>query len=345
MLSRVAESIYWMARYIERAENLARFADVTFNLILDQPQNAASQWAPLVFITGDHEYFHETYGKANQSNVIDFLVFDTDYSSSIISCVSQARENARTVREAISSEAWEQINEFYHMIRGASLSRGSSQTAPEFFDSIREHSQLFNGILDATLSHASGWHFANLGRLLERADKTSRMLDVKYYTLLPQVQDVGTTLDDLQWSSVLRSVSGFESYRKLFHTIDVHRVVEFLVLDRFFPRAVLFCVDAADRSLHAISGSPLNTYQNTAEQRLGRLKSELAYSDVHSVINCGLHEFIDDLQTRLNDIGQAIHETFFELRTVGDTKLTRSVPPSRLQTQSQSQTQSQLPST
>jgi uncharacterized alpha-E superfamily protein len=339
MLSRVAESIYWMARYVERAENLARFVDVTFNLILDQPQNAASQWAPLVFITGDHEYFEEHYGEANQTNVIDFLVFDTEYCSSIISCVSQARENARTVREAISSEAWEQINEFYHIIRAASSNRNSRQTAPEFFDTVREHCQLLNGILDATLSHASGWHFANLGRLLERADKTSRMLDVKYYTLLPQLQDVGTTMDDLQWSSVLRSVSGFESYRKLFHTISVHRVVEFLVLDRYFPRAVLFCVDAADRSLHAISGSALNTYQNTAEQLLGRLKSELAYADVHSVINLGLHEFIDDLQIRLNEIGNAIHETFFALRPISSN--VQRAPSSRLPTQSQSKSQSQ----
>jgi uncharacterized alpha-E superfamily protein len=314
MLSRVAESIYWMSRYIERAENLARFVDVTFNLILDQPHNAESQWAPLVFTTGDHEYFEEKYGVANQKNVINFLVFDTDYSSSIISCLSQARENARTVREAISSEAWEQINGYYHMIRHAAANASRTQNSPEFFDSIREHSQLFNGILDATLSHASGWHFSNLGRLLERADKTSRILDVKYYTLLPHLADVGTTLDDLQWSSVLRSVSGFETYRKQFHTITIHRVVEFLILDRFFPRAVQFCVEAADNSLHAISGSPQNTYQNPAEQQLGRLKSELAYSDVQSVINRGLHEFIDDLQTKLNEVTGSIHETFFALR-------------------------------
>ncbi len=316
MLSRVADSIYWMSRYVERAENLARFVDVTFNLILDQPNMAASQWEPLVFITGDQEYFVEEYGQATQENVIQFLVFDTKYSGSIISCLSQARENARTVREAISSEAWEQINSFYHRVREAALIDHATQTAPEFFDSIREESQLFNGILDATLSHASGWHFANLGRLLERADKTSRILDVKYYTLLPQVNDVGTTLDDLQWSSVLRSVSGFETYRKQFHTITVHRVVEFLVLDHFFPRAVLFCIDRADDSLHAISGSPLNTYRNPAEQRLGRLKSELAYSDVQSIINQGLHEFIDDLQTKLNEVAVAISDTFFAIRPV-----------------------------
>ncbi len=335
MLSRVADSIYWMSRYVERAENLARFVDVTFNLILDQPNMAASQWEPLVFITGDHEYFAEEYGEATQQNVIQFLVFDAKYTGSIISCLGQARENARTVREAISSEAWEQINSFYHNVRNTAGRSATTQNAPEFFDSVREESQLFNGILDATLSHASGWHFANLGRLLERADKSSRILDVKYYTLLPHVKDVGTTLDDLQWSSVLRSVSGFETYRKQFHTITVHRVVEFLVLDRYFPRAVQFCIDRADDSLHAISGSPLNTYQNPAEQRLGRLKAELAYSDVQSIVNLGLHEFIDDLQTKLNEVAMGIQETFLAIRPIVST------PASQSQTQTQSQTRTQ----
>lgn len=312
MLSRVADSIYWMSRYIERAENLARFVDVTLNLILDQPQHVESQWEPLIYTTGDQDFFAKHYGEPNAGNVIDFLVFDTSYNGSIISCLNAARENARTVREAISSEAWEQINHFYHMVRSAAQNKSiSTQTQPEFFDAIREQSQLFNGILDATLSHASGWHFANLGRLLERADKTSRILDVKYYTLLPDPNDVGTTLDDLQWSSVLRSVSGFETYRKQFHVISIHRVVEFLVLDRYFPRAVQFCVNYADESLHAISGSQLNTYQNAAEQKLGRLKSELAYADVQTIVNRGLHEFIDDLQVKLNDVADSIGMTFF----------------------------------
>ena len=333
MLSRVADSIYWMSRFVERAENLARFVDVTFNLILDQPNMAASQWEPLVFITGDQEYFAKEYGHATQDNVIQFLVFDAKYTGSIISCLSQARENARTVREAISSEAWEQINSFYHRVRTASVISTSSHTTPEFFDTVREQSQLFNGILDATLSHASGWHFSNLGRLLERPDKTSRILDVKYYTLLPRVNDVGTTVDDLQWSSVLRSVSGFETFRKQFHTITVHRVVEFLVLDRYFPRSVQFCIDRADDSLHAISGSPLNTYQNPAEQRLGRLKAELAYADVQSIINQGLHEFIDDLQVKLNDVASAISDTFFALRPVASGHSQSSNTMAQTQTQ------------
>jgi uncharacterized alpha-E superfamily protein len=317
MLSRVAESIYWMARYVERAENLARFIDVTLNLILDQPQTAHLQWAPLVFTTGDYDYFEKKYHQPTETNVIRFLTFDRDYSSSIISSLSMARENARTVREAISSEAWEQINEFYHFVRSAARTDGRMTTPPDFFNAIKQHSQLFNGILDATLSHAAGWHFANLGRLLERADKTSRILDVKYYTLLPTPQDVGTTLDDLQWSSVLRSVSAFEMYRKRFHGITIHRVIDFLMLDRSFPRSVLFCVDRADHSLHQISGSQLGSYCNTAEQKLGRLKADLAFADVNTIINQGFHEFIDGLQHSLNGVGTAIHDTFFAVRSPG----------------------------
>lgn len=332
MLSRVADSIYWMSRYIERAENLARFVDVTLNLILDQPQTGG-HWEPLVYTTGDHEFFEERYGEANEANVVKFLVFDKSYGGSIISCLNSARENARTVREAISSEAWEQINSFYHIVRDAANSDDSSRTNPEFFDLVREQSQLFNGILDATLSHASGWHFANLGRLLERADKTSRILDVKYYTLLPDPKDVGTTLDDLQWSSVLRSASGFETYRKQFHTITVHRIVEFLVFDRFFPRAVQFCVNHADESLHAISGSQLNTYQNLAEQKLGRLKSALAYSDVESIVNHGLHEFIDSLQVDLNDVAAAIGEAFFNVPVAESPAASQSPTGSQVQSQ------------
>ncbi len=317
MLSRVAESIYWMARYVERAENLARFIDVTLNLILDQPQTAHLQWAPLVFTTGDHEYFNEKYHQPTEANVIRFLTFDRDYPSSIISSLSMARENARTVREAISSEAWEQINEFYHFVRNAARTDGRMATPPDFFNAVKQHSQLFNGILDATLSHAAGWHFANLGRLIERADKTSRVLDVKYFTLLPSPQDVGTTLDDLQWSSVLRSVSAFEMYRKRFHGITIHRVVDFLILDRNFPRSVLFCVDWADHSLHQISGSQLGSYCNSAEQKLGRLKADLAFADVNTIINQGFHEFIDGLQHSLNSVGVAVHDTFFAIRSPG----------------------------
>ncbi len=310
MLSRVADSVLWMSRYVERAENLARFADVTFNLMLDQSNGHREQWMPLVNATGDNRYFAERYRTATREHVIRFLSFDDDYPNSILSCLRAARENARTIRESIASEMWEQLNNFYHRVMDASRSRECLLAPQEFFQEVKLASQLFNGITDSTMLHGEGWQFARLGRMLERADKTSRILDVKYFLLLPRVDDVGTTTDDLQWSAVLRSVSGFQMYRRKHGRIAPDKIVGFLVLDRAFPRAIMHCVDSANESLHAISGSPEDTFWNPAEKRLGQLRSELASLQVQEIIDQGLHEFLDGLQRKINRVGEALYETF-----------------------------------
>ena len=314
MLSRVAESIYWMSCYIERAENLARFVDVTFNLMLDLPDGSAEQWQPLVSTTGDQGEFAKRYGAANRQNVVRFLVFDRKYPNSIFSCLQKARENARGIRETISSEMWESLNDFYYMVMDGASNQDVADSPQEFLSEVKKSGHLFQGVTDGTMSHGEGWHFAQLGKLLERADKTSRILDVKYYILLPQIADVGTPTDDLQWSAVLRSVSGLEMFRKKYGGITPAKVVTFLVLDQHFPRAICHCIDSATKSLHAISGSPEGTFHNRAEKRMGRLHSELAYTNVDEIIWIGLHEFLDSIQTKLNDLGDAIHQTFFAVR-------------------------------
>jgi uncharacterized alpha-E superfamily protein len=311
MLSRVASSIHWMSRYVERAENLARFVDVTFGLMLDLPNGAAEQWLPLVNTTGDNEYFRKHYDRATRENVIRFLAFDGDYPNSIFSCVRMARENARTIREAISSEMWEHVNNLYHSVKTAARKHALLQSPQDFLQEVKFAGHQFCGITDGTLTHGEGWQFARLGRKLERADKTSRLLDVKYFLLLPKFDDVGTPTDDLQWSAVLRSLSGFEMYRKRHGQIFPERVVGFLILDRLFPRAIMHCIDSANEALHAISGSPEDTFWNPAEKRLGQLRSELAYCTVSEVLSTGLHEFLDSLQVKINDTGAAISETFF----------------------------------
>jgi len=315
MLSRVADSIYWMCRYVERAENLARFVDVTLGMMLDLPEDSAEQWLPLVSTTGDYEWFAEHYGIATQENVVRFLTFDPEYSNSILNCLRNARENARGIRETISSEMWEQLNRFYFMVKDAAKDPSKIESLFDFFQEVRLASYQFKGITDGTIPRGESWHFARLGRLIERADKTSRILDVKYFVLLPDVEDVGTPTDELQWSSVLRSVSGLEMFRKRHRGITPERVVGFLILDRLFPRSIMYCVNASDSSLHAISGSPQGTFWNPAEKRLGKLRSELAYANVSDIINHGLHEFLDGFQTDLNDIGGAIRQTFFSLQT------------------------------
>ncbi len=321
MLSRVADSIFWMTRYIERAENVARFIDVNMHLTMDvgtEGVRVGDQWSPLVVTTGDDALFTELYGQPDQHKAIEFLTFDERNPNSILSCLRMARENARTVREMISSSMWEELNKFYLMVRSAKLASDLSDSAYEFFKQVKLSSHLLEGITVATMSHGEAWHFARMGRLLERADKTSRILDVKYYVLLPAVDEVGTPLDTVQWSALLESASALEMYRKRFGRILPADVADFLILDREFPRAIHFCLIKSEESLLAITGGERGRFRTPAEKRLGRLRSELDYTQITEIIEQGLHEFIDSFQIELNQVGEAIHQTFFALRPVAE---------------------------
>jgi len=317
MLSRLADSLYWMARYVERAENVARFIEVNAWLILDLPTGYQEQWSPLISTTGDEALFAEHYHGATKRNVVQFLTFDTRNPNSILSTISAARENARIARQYITLEMWEQINRFYFTtLAGAQSAAGGFEPTLDFFAEVITASHLFLGTMYATMSHNDGWHFCRVGRLLERADKTSRILDTKYYLLLPSVDAVGTPYDDIMWGAVLRSTSAFEMYRKRYQQISPDRIVEFLVLDREFPRAIHRCLVSAEGSLHAITGTPIGTFGNPAEQHLGRICGELNYMQVREIIGGGLHEFLDDIQIRLNQTGAAIHNSFFALQPI-----------------------------
>jgi uncharacterized alpha-E superfamily protein len=314
MLSRVAESIHWISRYLERAESVARVVDVNLQLMLDLPLGLASQWLPLVQITGDYPDYESRYNVATQETVTEFLVFDWENPNSIASCLRAARENARTIREIISSEMWEELNDFYLTVQNPTARDRARETPHEFVRSVRRSSHLLLGVTDSTLSHGEAWHFGRMGRLLERADKSSRVLDVKYFLLLPDVSDVGTPIDDLHWSAVLRSVSGFEMYRKRHGQVAPAKIAEFLLLDRDFPRSVHHCLINLSDSLHAITGTPPGQFRNPAERRLGQLAAELDYTTMDEVFGQGLHEYLDGLQVKLNSVGDSIFETFFEHR-------------------------------
>ena len=320
MLSRVAESIFWMSTYTERAENIARLIDVNLNLSLDLGPEMDRQWAPLIATTGDQEKFTEHYGAANQRNVIQFLTFDDQNPNSVLSCLRNARENARTVREMISSQMWEELNKVYLLVRNAKSDPHVPESPFEFFNSIKQAGYALEGVMFSTMSHGEAWHFARMGKLLERGDKTSRILDVKYFLLLPNVVDVGTAVDISQWASLLKSVSALEMYRRTFGRITPRDVAAFLVLDRDFPRTMFFCLIRAEQSLLAITGGSPGKFHTQAERRMGRLRSEFDYAHIDEIIAGGLHEFIDSFQTKLNDVGAAIHETFFALTPEGDPK-------------------------
>lgn len=312
MLSRVADSIYWLNRYIERAENVARFIDVNLNLMLDLPAGMPQQWQPLVSVTGDMELFNARYSEASIENVIRFLTFDAGYGNSIFSCLRLARENARSIREVISSEMWEEVNSFYLTIKEASAEKSLS-ALPKFFSQVKMSSHRFAGVMDATMSHNEGWHFGQLGRLLERADKTARILDVKYFLLLPSAEWVGTPLDRIQWISLLKSASAYEMYRKCQHHIVPSCVAEFLILNRNFPRSIYFCLWQAEQCLHEITQTPIGSWCNGAEKALGKLCSQLGYITIEEIIQSGLHEFLDEMQSSINQVGNEIYNTFIAL--------------------------------
>lgn len=313
MLSRVANSIYWLCRYIERAENVARFVDVNLNLLLDTSEDYAQQWDPLVITTGDQKLFLKMYHTTTKENVIKFLTYDEKNPNSILSTLKIARENARTIREVISSEMWEQVNKFYLFVKDSSL-HSSLEDPYNFYNRVKMESHLFTGITDTTMSHGEGWHFGRMGRLLERGDKSSRILDVKYFILLPKVEDVGTPLDNIQWGALLKSASAFEMYKKKHRRIIPDNVAEFLILDKEFPRSIRYCVNNALESLYAITGTQEDTFSNKAEQSLGRLSSELDYTQIDEILSRGMHEFLDDFQKDLNKIDDNIYYTFFALK-------------------------------
>jgi uncharacterized alpha-E superfamily protein len=238
------------------------------------------------------------------------------------------------VREIISSEMWEQVNGFYLMVTEAA-NHHPQTTLPSFFTQVKLSSHRFAGVMDATMTHNEGWNFGTMGRLQQRADKTARILDVKYYYLLPSAEWVGTPLDQVQWIALLRSASAYEMYRKCQRRITPNGVADFLILNREFPRSIYFCLLEVQRSLHHITGTPVGTWCNSAERALGRLCGELGYTTFEDITEVGLHEFLDEIQKKVNDVGHKMAETFFVL----DPFVSQSHSQSQIQGQMQTQQQ------
>ena len=325
MLSRVADSLYWLARYVERAENTARILDVNLQVTLDSdhagPDAEERDWQPIVAALEDQKLFQSLYAVTSADAVCEFVTFARENPNSISSCVSAARENARTVREYISSEMWERINGLYLWLNSASARQLFEGSAIDFYRQVVDHSHQFHGTTNATLTHGEGWNFIQVGKYLERADSASRILDLKYHILLPSGEQVGGNIDTVQWQAVLKSCSAFEAYRKI-HTGQVTpwSVAEFILLHEDFPRSVRFCCEALDHSLHRISGSSQGNFANEAERLSGRLCSDLRYVSVGEVFQAGLHEYLDNIQRRLIDIASAMHHEYCGwMEEVGET--------------------------
>lgn len=310
MLSRVADSLFWVGRYIERAENTARALDVNLQLTLDgahgKPQDHPSLWQPLVQVAGDEDVFKAPV--ADRNAVLKFYCGERINPNSIVGCIASARENARSVRDTISSNMWRHLNEVYLWTKQFA----DQMPSEDFFERIKRECALFQGLADSTMTHGEGWHFMNLGRMLERADKTSRILEVKAVALLgTDLRQAGSTSEMNQWSAVLRSVSAFEMYRKRYSRTQGDRVISFLALDRTFPRSCLFCISQAHLSLKSIIDGREGHEKMKSERALGRLRADLEYAELHEVLVDGLAPWCDTVQARIDTVAAHVHGEFF----------------------------------
>jgi len=316
MLSRVANSLYWMSRYIERAESMARLVDVNLQLLLDyrniNDETLVAHWMPIVQSSGDEELFRSLYPRTSGQTVTDFMVFNPANTNSIYSSLVQARENARMVRDQITVELWEEINRIYLFIKSPAAQKEWRQSPSDFFLTIKNTSLLLQGMTDSTVVRNEGWFFTQVGRFLERADKTSRILDVRH-TSLPgtDLPAIPSQLDTLGWSAVLRSCSAWDAYKAQYGAeVNPAHVAEFLILTDDFPRSVRFSVRHLNAVLRRISGVHEGRFSNDAEKLAGRLLAELQFSTVDDILGVGLHNYIDVLQGKLNAIGEALFQSY-----------------------------------
>ncbi|WP_308602924.1 alpha-E domain-containing protein [uncultured Fibrobacter sp.] len=308
MLSRVADSIYWLGRYIERAENVARSIDVNLQLQLDLP-GEERPWEPVLQTAGNADDFFKAYSHVSTENALKFLTFDKENPSSILSCVDSARENARCIRESISSELWIAINQFYIRLNDPEIQKQVLMSPHDFYSSVKEFSQLTVGIIQGTMNHDLAWNFVRLGTMLERADQTSRILDVKYYILLPDISMIGLVLDTVQWNAVLKSVSAFEMFHKKYSNVTPQNVAEFLLLSELFPRSLRYCLEQAEINMKNISFPQKINIESV--RLLGKIRSELAFSTIDEIIASGLHEKIERIQKQLGYLSSQIWKDFF----------------------------------
>jgi uncharacterized alpha-E superfamily protein len=313
MLSRVADSLYWINRYVERAENISRFVEVSQAMALDCPPGSAEPWLPLIDASGDRELFDKLFPSASPEDVIQFLVREPKNPSCVVNCLASARENARQIRDVITTEMWEQINGFYWALQEQEYWQ---QPPQEQLREIRRACQLFYGITDATLSRDLSWQFSRLGRLLERADKTTRILDVKYFLLLPSTEAVGGVLDELQWIALLRTAGAYQMFRQSQQkAIAPDAVAAFLLLDPIFPRSVRYCLERIRDSLQIVRGQRVPGPPDDLECLIGLVLARWSYTRIEELISNGLHEAIDHLQQDLNKLHTLIEQRYFIVPT------------------------------
>ncbi len=310
MLSSTADHLFWMARSMERAENTARMLDVTYrmSLLKQASVDPHNEWRAMLSISGLHEDFEARYPEPSAQNVMHFMTMDKKNPGSIFNSLYNARENARAVRVAISSEMWEALNQTWLEMRRIQSEGIEGKDVSQFFEWVKERSHLSRGLAYGTLLRDDTFRFIELGSFLERADNTARILDVKYHILLPSPNDIGGAADYYQWGAILRSVSAFESYRKVYHDqITPKRVAELLILRADMPRSLLACMNVVNRLLNELNGARAGELL----RRCGMLHGQLTFGRIDDIFAQGLHEYLEEFLERIYDLGDLVNTTYF----------------------------------
>ncbi len=309
LLSRVAETVYWMVRYIERAENTARIVMVNTTLLLDLPRTISLGWEPLLAITGSQEQFSELYKECNERNIVRFLIGDQKNPGSILASLNGARENLRTTRAIVPREVWEALNDLF-LFAKEGVSAGLSRRGRfDYLKQIIGRCQQITGTLTGTMSHDEAYWFTRMGRNLERADMTTRIIDVGSARLMPRQVEELKPFADIQWMNVLKSLTAYQMYRRHVHVrVKGSSVVGYLLQDCQFPRAICHCLNEVDGCLRELprSEGPLRT--------LGRAQRLVKEAEVRTLVNGELHQFIDDLQLALIGLHEQVASTYFNVQ-------------------------------
>jgi uncharacterized alpha-E superfamily protein len=314
MLSRVADALFWMSRYVERAEQLARLLDVWFHLELDLAGAGAApyemHWTSLAVIL-QMPMPALPRGVPLSAAFSQWLSFELENPGSVLSCLARARLNARSIRGTINSEVWRELNKLYWKLNDADFIRRARESPYEFYQAVECGSALFQGLCDATSSHDEGWQFIQLGKFVERADKTIRILDVQYHLLREMTNPADVPLSTLHWGGVLRSCQAYEPYQRL-HVgrIDPNHVVEFLLLQADFPRSVRFCLEAAAAALEAIERKETGRELSDADRVLGQMLADLKYRHLGDIMQGDLHLFLEQLWTRCASVSRAVQAQY-----------------------------------
>jgi uncharacterized alpha-E superfamily protein len=315
MLSRDADAVYWMSRYVERSEHIARLLAVNFNLLMDVGELAPTlqqrQWQSVLTVLRADTNFAPAEG-AMGPRVELHMAFSTDNPNSLVNCLTRARENARGVRENISNEMWECLNTLYWYIKGDDGRARFDESPDDFYRHIMNGSMLFQGLTDQTLTHDQGWHFIQLGKYLERIDVTSRVIEAKFGLLRTADNLLAGALRNIHWMAVLRSCCALESFRRKYvGDLDPMRVASFLVLERDFPRSIRFAVERAHLAMEAIRAEVNPLAIDAAERILGRLDAQLEYGELSEILAEGIPAYLQKIQAGVAEAAMGLQKAYF----------------------------------